>query len=100
MRTSPTKLLIIDSIAQHDEEADGQLPCHRHFGQRHPFAKGQATIRPAQSGVVPAGGLCGFDQQPAQQAIALFGQVPEALSSRAGIFLRNQPQVTGQVAPT
>ena len=44
MRTSPTELLIIDPVAQHDIKADGQLAGDCHFGHRSPLAKDQASI--------------------------------------------------------
>ncbi len=40
MRTSPTKLRVIDLVPQHDVKRDGQLARHRHLGRSHAFAKG------------------------------------------------------------
>ncbi len=97
MRTSPAKLLIIDPVAQHDTEADGQHPGHRHLGDGSALAEDQAAIGALEPQIGAAGGLCGLHQQKAHQAIALFGQVSEALAPGGGILLRNQSQVTGQV---
>ncbi len=97
MRTSPTKLRVIDPIAQHDVKVNGQLARHGDLGRSRAFAKRQATVDAPQSGIKAAGGLRRLDQEKAQQAIALFGQVTEALPSAAGRFLRNQPHVAGDV---
>jgi hypothetical protein len=97
MRTSPTKLCVIDPVPQHNVKANGQLARYRHFGHCDALAKGQAAIRPTQSRIVPAGNLRGFDQKKTQQAITLFGQVAETLPSGAGIFFRDQPHLASHV---
>jgi len=97
MRTSPTELLVIDLIAQHDEEPDGQLAGHGDLGRRQAFAKGQAPVDTPQARVVAAGDLRRLDQQEPQQAVALLGQRSETLPSAAGVFARNQPPLAGDV---
>ena len=44
MRTAPTKLRIVNLVAQHDIESDHQLARHRHFRRSSAFAKSQAAI--------------------------------------------------------
>jgi hypothetical protein len=52
---------------------------HGDLAHRRPLAKSQATLRPAQTLIVAAGALHGFDQQKPQQAIALLRRKAEAL---------------------
>src|SRR5512135_567264 len=97
MRTAPTKLRVINLVPQHNVKANRQFTRYRHFRQSGAFAERQTAIRPLQSRIVTAGGLRGLDQKKAQQAIALFGQVPKALAPAAGILYRNQADVAGDV---
>ena len=63
VRTKLCHLLVIPSLAPHPIEADGQLACHRHLGDRAVPTQRQVQEVTSPLGVEADDGLRGLHQQ-------------------------------------
>jgi len=85
-------------VAQQTEEPQDQLAGHGHDSDGGIFSGLQVEVEAAQLVVLADGVVGGFDQQEAQQAVALFGDVTKALGVATGAFFGVETAVGGDAS--
>src|SRR5262245_25650514 len=95
--TASAKFLVVDVIAEHDVEAHQERP-----GEGHPGLGSSATVQYREGAapqiVVRAGGEGGgLAEDPAEERVALLGDLAEALFVGGGVDGRGQADVTHDV---
>src|SRR5215470_810015 len=94
--STTTELFIVDLIAQHDPEANPQLARHRHASFAKPLLHEFAAIEALQVRITARRMSTALAPEKPQQGTALFGHCAEPLVLAAGVFSRDQADVTGQ----
>src|SRR5215467_4303885 len=84
VRTEFQKLLVIPSLAYHPKQTNRWLPGHGDFGDLFSTPRRQVHVLTVPFWDLTAGHLCRFNQEGAQQRIALLGDMsqPTPLSAR------------------
>src|SRR6266571_5961913 len=78
--TAPSlELVIVDLIAQHNEEAHEQLARDGDFGFRAPAPMHEGAVGPLEVGVHASGMRGGLPEDEAEQRAALLGDVAEVI---------------------
>lgn len=98
--TSAPELVIVDFVAQHAVEPQDEFAGHGDDRERRVFASLEVKVEAAEIVVTADGVVSSFDEQEAQETVALFGDVPEALGIAAGAFFGIQAAVSGDASST
>ncbi len=87
--------MVVAVVAQHTVEPQNELAGHGDDSDGMIFCGSEMKVEAAQMLIAANGVVSGFDEQEAQQAVALFGNVAETLGIAAGMFSRIEAAVGG-----
>ena len=93
----PTELVIVDLIAQHNEEAHEELAGDGDFGFRAPASMDEREVGALEIGIHARGMRGGLPEGEAEQRAALRGDVAEVIFIGGGIEGGGQADVTHDV---
>src|SRR6266849_2270183 len=91
VRTEFNQLRILPIVSPHPVQPNTEFSGHCHFGNSFFPAHHRVQIPTSPVWVASCGCLCCFNQQEAQQCIALLADVSQPLPPGTGVLARNQP---------
>ena len=97
VRTKLWQMCVLALIPPHPVQPYRQSPRHGDFRYRSFASHRQVQIPSPPLGVTAHRRLCGGYQQETQQRVPLFRDMPEVSSFSAGIFLRDQTEIAGDL---
>src|SRR5207302_5861531 len=99
VRTELLQLAVVPALSPHPVQMHRQLTGHRYFRNLSATTHGEVEELTAPLRVAAHRDLRRFHQQKTQQHVALLADVSQTTAVAAGVFLRNQPHVAGDLLP-
>ena len=97
VRTKLRHLPVIPFLTPHPIEADGELACHRHLGDRAVATHRQVQEVTSPLGVEADDGLRRLHQQETEQSVPLLADMSQPLAIGTGVLAGSQPQIAADL---